>query len=290
METFKTNTSDQREIQIKFKQTSHKNVTKIYIIECLTNCILNIDGNTNALHQYDIILLSAFKKVALAAPINNTETIIRTYQEEIDLLMAKPIFIAGNNSLMSDFLKHDNENSTFLIFRNLKYCHGYCQQIALLEQTHSIDRYLHYEVQILVIALLTELLRVRVKSNSASDSHLPRTKNIRYQSRDMKGGAILKYMVTHIQTVNLENISRHFNYQPNYFSKMFVNIFSQTFADKLGETKTEIGKKLLSFTNESINEISKDLGYKSTTSFSRSFKKRTQISPNKYRELFSKNK
>ncbi|WEV39637.1 helix-turn-helix transcriptional regulator [Lactobacillus sp. ESL0684] len=277
-------------LPLRLEQTKHKNASKIYIIECLTGCILNVDEKAIVLHTGDLILLSSFKSISLASPDRQIEVVIRTFFEEIDLLMARPIFIAGDNSLISDFLQHDNEGSTFLIFRHLQYCHGYCDQIATLEQSNSVDRYLHYEIQILVIALLTELLRVRTKSNSASDSHFPRTKNIRYTSKEMKGGAILKYMVMHIKTVNLVTIAKHFNYQPNYFSKMFREIFSQSFSDKLGETKIEMGKKLLSLTNKSIHDISEELGYKSTTSFSRNFKKRTKINPSQYRSFFSKNK
>lgn len=95
---------------------------------------------------------------------------------------------------------------------------------------------------------------------------------------------ISEYLLEHIeQDVSLEQCAQHFNYNPNYLSRMFKKQFGKTYTEYIIDKKLERCKRLLEETDISINEISVRLGYNSPQNFIRVFKKYTLMTPGEYR-------
>lgn len=96
---------------------------------------------------------------------------------------------------------------------------------------------------------------------------------------------IAEYISENIeQDINLEDCAKHFNYNPNYLSRLFKKNFGKTYTDYVTEMKMERCKDLLTRTDISVNELSERFGYSSPQNFIRVFKKYTLMTPGQFRK------
>lgn len=95
---------------------------------------------------------------------------------------------------------------------------------------------------------------------------------------------ILRYIKTHYKTVNLELLSKKFNYSVPYISKIIKKITGDSFSETLRKLKMEEAANLLIQSDDSIEKISEQAGYNSSDHFTRTFRKYYGISPLKYRK------
>lgn len=86
------------------------------------------------------------------------------------------------------------------------------------------------------------------------------------------------------QDINLEDCAKHFNYNPNYLSRLFKKNFGKTYTDYVTGLKMERCKDLLIKTDISVNELSERFGYSSPQNFIRVFKKYTLMTPGQFRK------
>lgn len=86
------------------------------------------------------------------------------------------------------------------------------------------------------------------------------------------------------QNLNLDECARHFNYNPNYLSRMFKKNFGKTYTDYVTEKKMERCQELLLKTDISVNELAERFGYSSAQNFIRVFKKYTLVTPGQFRK------
>lgn len=84
--------------------------------------------------------------------------------------------------------------------------------------------------------------------------------------------------------LSLQSVSERFHFSVPYLSKIFKNATGQSFTDKLIEIRMEKACELLSHSNININDISVEVGYIHTSSFIRTFKRYTKLTPALYRE------
>ena len=71
-----------------------------------------------------------------------------------------------------------------------------------------------------------------------------------------------------------------------HFRRRFKNATGTTPNEYLQTLRIEKAKKILENSDEHVSQISWQVGYEDTSSFSRSFKKQTGLSPKRYRETF----
>lgn len=96
---------------------------------------------------------------------------------------------------------------------------------------------------------------------------------------------ILAYITSNLEKdLSLENISNKFSFSPTYFSKLFKDIIGINYFEFLLNQKIVKAKELLETTNMRIYNISLNVGYEDVSYFNRIFKKRTGLSPDKYRK------
>ncbi|RXG32338.1 helix-turn-helix domain-containing protein [Leeuwenhoekiella marinoflava] len=84
----------------------------------------------------------------------------------------------------------------------------------------------------------------------------------------------------------VEYLANQLNYSANYLSDMLRLLTGQNAQQHIHEKLIEKAKEKLLTTNLSVSEIAYELGFERSQSFNRLFKKKTEMSPLKYRQSF----
>jgi two-component system response regulator YesN len=107
------------------------------------------------------------------------------------------------------------------------------------------------------------------------------------RSKDHLIYEVKQYIEDHFNDfdLSLKSISDRFGINGKYASQLFKEKFEIKFVDFLIGLRIDQAQKLLRETNESINEISRLVGYEHVISFGRIFKKMVGLSPGDYRKL-----
>lgn len=90
--------------------------------------------------------------------------------------------------------------------------------------------------------------------------------------------------------ITLDAIASEFFINPSYFSYIFKIKTGENFNDYLTKVRLEKAKELLTQTNISIDDISKEVGYKNVKYFFKIFKKYTCLTPMEYRNRYQARK
>ncbi len=85
------------------------------------------------------------------------------------------------------------------------------------------------------------------------------------------------------RSVSLTEMAEEFKYHPNYINRVFKKRYGITLLQFHLDLRMKDAMQLLSYTNYSIGEISELCGFEDMNYFSRIFKKKTAMSPLKYR-------
>ncbi len=155
----------------------------------------------------------------------------------------------------------DADSKLFSLFRELYKNH-------LAEGTaYKIKEYSNF------LKLLYEL--ITYKLNTAEEYKV-----------DMKLGKAVQYMkMNFYKSVTVEELSRISGYSTSHFRKLFVNIYSVSPQEFMLNYRIQKAKELLIDEEEkSIEEISDIIGMCNPSYFCRVFKKKTGISPYKYKK------
>jgi len=99
---------------------------------------------------------------------------------------------------------------------------------------------------------------------------------------------IQQYIQNHIhENISLENMANYVHHNPVYLSSLFKKVVGVNFIEYLTECRIAKAKALLKDTGMSISKVSSEVGYNDTRYFSKQFKKKTGITPQKYQNLYS---
>ncbi len=85
--------------------------------------------------------------------------------------------------------------------------------------------------------------------------------------------------------LSLDEVSRHFDLSPYYFSKLFKKETGINFVEYVTELRISKAKGMLAKSGCSIKEICAAVGYSDPNYFSRIFKKSTGVTPTEYKEI-----
>lgn len=97
---------------------------------------------------------------------------------------------------------------------------------------------------------------------------------------------IKAYIAGHIaEDLSLVRLSETFHFNSSYLSRLFKQEEGLNLSEYIFGERLEKAKKLLSGTDWKVLKISETVGYNSTTSFGRVFKRSTGFTPQEYREL-----
>lgn len=100
---------------------------------------------------------------------------------------------------------------------------------------------------------------------------------------------IMDYVKNNIsRNLKISEIAEAFGYNEKYLSHRFTQIAGVPLKQYILKAKIDTANFMLSDTNKSIAEISKELGFSDSHNFARTYKKLTGLSPSEYRNAFSK--
>jgi len=104
----------------------------------------------------------------------------------------------------------------------------------------------------------------------------------------------LLYILTNFKSnVNLDDVAAYIHKSPTYFSHYFKDHMSTSFKEYLDSLRFSYAKKLLIYSDESIQNVCTESGFNNLPNFLRRFKKRFGVSPKQYRiqkNILKKNK
>ncbi|MDL2060092.1 helix-turn-helix transcriptional regulator [Mesosutterella sp. AGMB02718] len=104
-------------------------------------------------------------------------------------------------------------------------------------------------------------------------------KTVRSRSGNPIPEQILLYIGSHLDTVTLSGLARHFGYHPNYLSALIPKEFGKTFSELLLEQRMERAEALLRGTALPVSEVAWMLGYKSPSHFYKAYRAFFHASP-----------
>ena len=95
----------------------------------------------------------------------------------------------------------------------------------------------------------------------------------------------LRYIKSnYARKIRLSDIASELHVNPSYFSALFSQEMGKTFTDYILELRIEKAKDLLGNTNLDILDISASAGFENQSYFTKIFRKRTGVTPRKFRQ------
>jgi transcriptional regulator GlxA family with amidase domain len=96
-----------------------------------------------------------------------------------------------------------------------------------------------------------------------------------------------EWMEEHLsETVSMENLARHVGISPRHFIRRFKKATGESPLSYLQQLRIETAKSILETRPETVDGITRSIGYENTSTFCKLFKKYTGLSPREYREKF----
>lgn len=100
---------------------------------------------------------------------------------------------------------------------------------------------------------------------------------------------ILDYIKWNCQKdIRVSHIAKHFGYNEKYLSHLFTQVSGTSLKQYILLQKMEVAKFILTDTNNTISEISAQLGCSDCHNFMKAFKKVVGLTPTEYRNAYSK--
>ncbi|MDL2324923.1 AraC family transcriptional regulator [Ruminococcaceae bacterium OttesenSCG-928-A16] len=98
---------------------------------------------------------------------------------------------------------------------------------------------------------------------------------------------IQSYISTHYkENLTLTSIAAQFYVSPFYLSRLFKKTTNLSIIEYINSVRLMAGKNLLETTHLKVAEIAEEIGFTTTTHFSRIFKEGTGLSPQQYRKYY----
>lgn len=94
------------------------------------------------------------------------------------------------------------------------------------------------------------------------------------------------YLAKHfMEDISLERTADMFHFHPSYFSVLFKQKTGVNFSDYILNLRIEHARKILEQSDRKIVEVSQEVGFRNSAYFIKMFKRKTGLSPNRYRQL-----
>ncbi len=198
----------------------------------------------------------------LLADLNSVKTFLDLYISE--LISADYPLDKIKNSLFE--LMATANNSTKTVVKDF-YCENFDNAFSVLSQENDIS-------------MLKEFVQ-KILSECAGA-----IQGTKLQTENPTIKKVCDYIDLHIaEDISLEQMADYVSVSSFYLSKLFKDEKGVTFINFISDKRLEKARQLLSETNESIKEITAEIGYNDQNYFSRIFKSKYGLSPKEYRQI-----
>lgn len=236
--------------------------------------IQNVNGREIVLEQGEFIMFdrgTAHEFKALAKNDILINLILKFDVVTTDIITK----LAQKQSIVTDFLINSNSMDTasegYLVFRS-----GDDERIQNIMR-YMINYYFEDKIpnmemlQMYLPILFAELLRCYHDTQVANQYKKTHKKDLMIK--------ILQYIEDEYRTVNLEVLANHVGFNKNYLSNLIKKETGRTFKEILQKHRLEQAYHLVIHTNDTIENISYEVGLKDPSYFYRKFKEVYGMSP-----------
>ena len=95
---------------------------------------------------------------------------------------------------------------------------------------------------------------------------------------------IVQYIDENYSNININGVSEHFGYSPNYFSKLFKKNMGITFVEYVNKKRLNKAVELLTTTDKTVDSICAEIGFSDKKHFYEIFKKYVGTTPGSIRQ------
>lgn len=201
---------------------------------------------------------------------------------------------------LNNYLLNFNEKDTMVLLENIfKYCRS--KNIAFIRYRETVNELIQIAFNVL------SQKQVDLKTIFIDERELLLNINLIYKSDALEEACrdiysrilnylsskennystiklILDYIDNNINTAYLNDVASKFNMNSNYLSQYFKKHTGDTFTNYININKIKAAKENLLNTNKTVEQISQELGFNSSSTFIRMFKQIEGLTPNSYRE------
>ena len=175
-------------------------------------------------------------------------------------------------TIVSALQKHCKENGCIISFPDI-----FEPVKNLLSEFYNKSVFYEERIEALIVNILISLYRKIVTKTTEKQIENP-----------VQKGELIYNIINYINSrqntlVTLKEISENFFYNYDYISRSFKDVMQISLREYLYDMRLNFAAQLLASSDKSITEIAESIGYSCIHSFSRSFKAKFGISPEKYR-------
>ena len=194
------------------------------------------------------------------------------------------VWLAFIGSSVSNIFKMLNVDGGYAIFSDLNI-NGIEEIFSNLSENKNNSNVAKFNVLSYVNRLFA-ILAEKLNETNSIDSD----KNSVKETKELVD-TVVKYIDVHIkEKLQVEDISRLFNYEMSYFYKLFKQYTGVSVQQYVIERKMHFARELCVETDMPFIEIAYNLGYSNYVAFYKAFVKIVHASPQKYRQTYQKNK
>jgi len=136
--------------------------------------------------------------------------------------------------------------------------------------------------EVVTMGAAMEVIGLAARLGEGVDDDQPPLLPDRSQQAVMDASTILEQRFD--QDVDLKHLARQVHLSPGHLSRMFSRRMGMGVIDFVHTLRCEEACRLLRFTDQSIGEIAREVGYAEVAYFSRRFRKQMNVSPREYRQ------
>lgn len=154
------------------------------------------------------------------------------------------------------------------------------------------DQYFMYTNMVLEMPIYAKLLEIFSLLASINPQFAPiRTEDDKTKSKYEKFRSLINHINSHyMEEITLEWAADYAGFSKYHFSRLFKDYTDVTFADYLMHRRMQAARILLSDTSSTVTEIAFQTGFNNLTSFTRSFRNATGMTPSEFRQTQQSNR
>lgn len=259
---------------IKCLEHRHDYIELQYIY---SGCIRNIINNKIIeLRKGEILLLDTNTAHALEpADKDDVAVNILMHKEFFDLCLME-LLSQGNiiSKFIVDAIYTKKNKKDYLIFNCSDNKKMQLKIKLLLDEWRNKQNNYNMSIQGLLLAIFTDLIRMY-------PSNMDENENLKFQKNIIEELRI--YLNENYKTADLKSTAAHFNFNPDYLSRMIKQQIGVSFISILQDVKLQKSCSLLRNSDLPIEEIAELIGYSNVSYFYRIFKVHFNQTPQEYR-------
>ena len=257
----------------------HTYFEAFYVFEGI--CHHEIAGQSRVLRMGDFCIVPPGTSHTISVQDRSIVIVMILSSEVIENVFKNPTYYK-QNALADFFLKniHFSSDNNYLMFHT-----GNDQELKDLiiqMMLESINRYQEYDAILYsqFAIFFAKLIRY-YEGTIETPSQNQRNSGLAYD--------IMTFIQENHDRITLDDVARHFNYTPEYTSKLIKKVTNSTFMNLVTDSRMKHAVSLLKSTRLSVAQIANQVGYENAENFIRTFRKKYSMTPSAYRKVSDSN-